>query len=164
MKTTVILGLALAATVPTAHAAAPVAPPAFVTKPTATRDGDAVRIAFAVSAPTDVAVYVEDDKGRAIRHLAAGVLGPNAPEPLQKDSLAQNLVWDGRDDDGKKAEGGPFKVRVGLGLKPVWGGVAFAKPEEIGPNRIEGVIGLATGPDGRLYVLDLINGWGWFKG
>ena len=50
-----------------------------------------------------------------VRHLAAGLLGPNAPEPFRKNALDQELVWDGRDDTGKPAGGGPFRFRVRLG-------------------------------------------------
>ena len=35
------------------------------------------------------------------RHLAAGLLGKNAPRPFKKDSLSQELEWDMRDDAGK---------------------------------------------------------------
>ena len=45
--------------------------------------GDQVTIAFTVDRPTDVAVAIEDGQGKVIRHLAAGVLGKNPPEPLQ---------------------------------------------------------------------------------
>ena len=47
-----------------------------------------------------MAVTVEDAQGKIIRHLAAGVLGKNPPEPLQPNSLAQSLTWDGKDDFG----------------------------------------------------------------
>src|ERR1700722_9842561 len=76
-------------------------PPAFTRKPTAVKDGDKVRIEFTVDRPTDVAVHVEDSEGKIVRHLAAGVLGKNPPEPLQPNSLAQSLQWDGKDDFGK---------------------------------------------------------------
>jgi hypothetical protein len=136
----------------------------FTKKPAATRTGDNIAIEFAVSRETDVAVYVENAKGEIVRHLVAGCLGKNPPEPLKADSLEQTLVWDGKDDIGGKADGGPFKVRVGLGLKASWGGKAFT--DKPGPNFLEGVMGLATGPDGRLYVLDRCRGvlyWGGTK-
>src|SRR6185503_4725374 len=107
---------------PTATVAAAEPPPDFVKKPTAVRSGDKVTIAFTVDRPTDVAVTVEDGQGTVVRHLAAGVLGKNPPEPLRPDTLAQALEWDGKDDYGKAAGGGPFKVRVRLGLKPEFGG------------------------------------------
>ena len=36
-----------------------------------------------------------------MRHLVSGVLGPNAPEPLKKDSLEQRFLWDGKNDLGR---------------------------------------------------------------
>ncbi len=32
-------------------------------------------------------------RGTVVRHLASGVLGPNAPEPFQKNSLRQTIYW-----------------------------------------------------------------------
>lgn len=133
--------------------------PAFTAKPEAIKAGDGAKITFAISKQTDVAVYVENAKGQIVRHLAAGVLGKTPPEPLKADSLSQTLEWDGMDDDGKRAEGGPFKARVGLGLKASWGGVSFADPGKEGPNRIERIMGLACGPNGKLYVLDGCDAW-----
>jgi len=121
--------------------------PAFASKPAVTRDGGAVRIAFAATGETDVAVFVEDAKGHVLRHLAAGVLGRNPPAPLVAGSLKQSLVWDGKDDLGRPAEGGPFRVRVGLGLRPAFESLIGFRPEALG-----GVRGLATGPGGELYV------------
>jgi hypothetical protein len=133
--------------------------PTFARKPVATRSGDAVKIEFAVTRETDVAVYVEDSKGEIVRHLVAGRLGKNPPEPLKAGSLEQSLAWDGKDDDGRPAAGGPFRVRVGLGLKVSWGGRAFDEPGRAGPNVVESVIGLSAGPDGRIYVMSHCAGW-----
>jgi hypothetical protein len=127
--------------------------PGFTKKPTASKAGDKTRIEFAVDRETDVAVYVEDANGRIVRHLVAGVLGKNPPEPLKAGALSQSIEWDGRDDDGKPAAGGPFKVRVGLGLRASYAGQPFADKDQAGPNKIESVLGLAAGPDGRAYVL-----------
>jgi hypothetical protein len=73
-----------------------------------------------VSAPTDVEVTVLGADGKVVRHLAAGVLGGKhlAPEPL-KAGLVQEILWDSKDDFGKPAADGPFKVRVrtGMGFK-----------------------------------------------
>jgi hypothetical protein len=126
-------------------------PVKFAKPPAAVRDGEAVKITFALSAETDVAVYVEAADGRIVRHLAAGLLGPKAPEPLAPGKLEQSLVWDGKDDDGKPAAGAPFKVRVGAGLEARYAGTAFS--EESGPADIGEVMGLAVGPGGRAYVL-----------
>jgi hypothetical protein len=134
-------------------------PPVFTKKPVATRAGDKVTISFAVSRETDVAVYVEDAQRRIVRHLAAGVLGKNPPEPLKANSLDQSLEWDGRDDDGKPAAGDPFVVRVGLGLKASYAGLAFDEKDQNGPNRIGDILGMSAGPDGRVYVLARTDVW-----
>jgi hypothetical protein len=144
-----------------AGAVASAAEVTFSTKPTAAKDGDKVKVSFAVSAATDVAVYIEDAKGKIVRHLVAGALGKNPPEPLKANSLEQSVEWDGRDDDGKVAVGGPFKVRVGLGLQAGYAGQAFGEANLAGPNKIENVIGLTAGPDGRIYVLSDCSGWVW---
>ncbi|HOX06492.1 MAG TPA: hypothetical protein PK280_08835 [Planctomycetota bacterium] len=146
-----------------ARAGEPTAPPHFTAKPTATKAGDPsagsgqgkVKIAFAVSAPTDVAVYVEDAKGAAVRHLAAGVLGEKAPPPF-KPGLAQELEWDGKADYGKPAEGGPFKVRVALGL-----GAKYDRVMSSNRQDFISINALGTGPDGTLYVLAISNGAVW---
>ena len=71
--------------------------------PSVARADGGVRIRFEVSRPVDVEVAVLDADGRVVRHLAAGLLGPRAPEPLQKDRLKQELVWGGRGDAGRAA-------------------------------------------------------------
>ena len=120
---------------------------AFTQKPAVTRDGDAVTITFASKDYCDVTAAVETKDGRIIRHLAAGVLGPNPPAPLQKNALKQALVWDGRDDLGRPAKGGPFRARVSLGLLPTF-------EKFIGHNRADGgfIRALATAPNGEVFV------------
>jgi hypothetical protein len=98
-----------------ACAAASGAAPRFTEKPRAVPAGKQVRITFAVDRAADVAVFVQDEEGKVVRHLAAGVLGPNAPKPLRPNSLRQSLVWDGRDDAGEAVPGGTYTVRMGLG-------------------------------------------------
>ena len=90
----------------------------FAQKPTVTRDGDRVTIEFETKALCDVTVAIEDEKGKIVRHFASGVLGPNAPTPLQKNSRKQRIVWDGKDDQGAYVEDfDKVTVRVSLGLK-----------------------------------------------
>jgi hypothetical protein len=121
--------------------------PAFTKKPSAVKSGDKVKIEFAVDRNTDVAVYVEDAQGKVIRHLAGGVLGANPPAPLVANALAQSLEWNGRDDWGKPAAGGPFKVRVRLGMKPELDGFLMRNPDASGD-----ISAVAVGPGGTLYV------------
>ena len=131
-------------------ATATVADVSFEAGPSATKIADGVRIAFTASAATDVAVAIVDAKGNVIRHLAAGVLGENAPAPLKKNSLKQEIVWDGKADYGKKLPAGEYKVRVGLGLKPEFDRILGSDP-----NTLDVMRGLAVGADGELFVLNL---------
>ena len=121
---------------------------AFVNRPTAAVEGKAIRIAFAVDEPADVAVEVLNAKGETVRHLAAGLLGDNAQPPLQKDSLEQSLVWDRTDDLGEAAPAGAYSVRVGLGLSPRLKEVVGWRPLGIGS-----VFSVAAAPEGGVYVL-----------
>jgi len=140
MRRVLAVAISLASVAVPAAEAPP--PPAFTRKPTATREGDRVRIEFAVSRQTDVAVTIEDAQGRVVRHLAAGLLGQNPPAPLKPNSLAQSLVW-----DGQPTSGGPLRVRVKLGLKP-----EFESFLLFDPDATPEVCCLAIGPKGQVYA------------
>ncbi|MGD8236935.1 MAG: hypothetical protein PVH68_00160 [Armatimonadota bacterium] len=120
----------------------------FASPPSAVTGRNGATVAFRANRPTDVEVAVLDPDGRVVRHLAAGLLGENAPPPLRRDSLDQQLRWDGRDDDGNVATGGPFTARIRLGLNARldrvvgWSGQLIDQPR-----------GVVCGPDGTLYVL-----------
>ncbi|MFH0983128.1 MAG: hypothetical protein V2A79_16535 [Planctomycetota bacterium] len=88
----------------------------FAAKPAVTTAGAETHISFGASGPADCAVAILDAQGKVVRHLAAGVLGKNAPEPLKKDSLVQDLAWDRRDDSGKPVPPGIYRAQVSLGL------------------------------------------------
>jgi len=91
----------------------------FAKKPSVTRAGDTVTIAFETKGVCDVTVAIEDEQGAIVRHLACGVLGPNAPEPFQKNTKQQAIVWDGKNDKGEYIdEKDRVTVRVSLGLEP----------------------------------------------
>ncbi|MFO7899301.1 MAG: hypothetical protein R6V58_09595 [Planctomycetota bacterium] len=94
----------------------------FAEKPAVKRIArDKYEITFAVGGACDVAVGVIDEEGKVVRHLGAGVLGENAPEPFRKSSLAQTVWWDGKDDLGRYPKHPErLRVRVMLGLKPVF--------------------------------------------
>ncbi|MCX7806795.1 MAG: hypothetical protein N3A38_16650, partial [Planctomycetota bacterium] len=113
------LAVFFAAAVIAPAVASEAAPPTFAAKPTVTKAADGeVKIAFAVSAPTDVEVAVLGADGKVVRHLAAGVLGGEKPPPPPlRPGLAQDLTWDGKGDWGLPAGNGPFRVRVRLGMR-----------------------------------------------
>lgn len=121
--------------------------PSFAEEPAAARKGRKVKITFAARRPTDCAVWILDAKGNPVRHLAAGVLGKDAPPPLAKGSLRQELAWDGNDDRGEPAAGGPFTVRVGLGTRARFERIIGRDPQWVGD-----IYALAAGPEGNLYA------------
>jgi hypothetical protein len=131
-----------------AAAACPAGEAAFTAKPTVAKDGDKTKIAFTVSAPTDVEVAVLDKDGKVVRHLVAGVLGGQQPppEPL-KAGLSQSLEWDGKDDSDKPAGGGPFKVRVSAGMKPAFDGFLLENPAATWV-----IHALTVGSNGQVYL------------
>lgn len=125
----------------------------IIAGPQATRDVEKVQISFAVSAATDVQVSILDGQGKIVRRLAAGLLGKNAPAPFQKDSLQQELVWDGRNDAGQMIQDGKaaFQVKVAAGMAAHYAGPAFGTDPKA--SDLTSVLGLAVGPDGKVFVL-----------
>jgi hypothetical protein len=123
--------------------------PAFTSEPKVTAGKDGVKIEFAVARATDVAVEILDAKGDTVRHLGAGLLGENAPEPFQPGALAQSLAWDRTDDLGRDAPAGEYFVRIGLGLKP-----ALKKVENFEPLNAGAIQGLSSMPGGGVCVLN----------
>ena len=119
----------------------------FARKPTLTRHGDDVTIAFETKGWCDVTIAIEHGGG-IVRHLASGVLGLNAPEPFVWNSKAQTVVWDGKDDAGAYVDDkDAVTVRVSLGLKPRFERTLFWHPaKEAGRD-----IHLAAGEEG-VYV------------
>ena len=102
----------------------------FTEKPSISRKGDRVTIRFTSKGFCDATVVIERKDGRIIRHLASGVLGPEVPAPFEKNSLEQNLVWDGKDDFGRYVDKREdIHVRVSLGLKPQFERTLFWSPK-----------------------------------
>ncbi len=122
----------------------------FSEKPVVTRNGDLIRITFTSKGFCDATVAVEDGDGKIIRHLASGVLGPNAPEPFQKNALKQTVMWDGKDDQGRyPVDKNQLTIRVSLGLKP-----QFEKTLLWSPHKQRGSMPMfAAAPEG-VYVYD----------
>ncbi len=101
-----------------APAAANAGQASFKAKPVAARAGGGAKITFAVSAPTDVEVAVLDAAGKVVRHLAAGLVGKDAPAPFKKNSLKQEIIWDGKGDYGQAVAGTRVRVRLGMKIGP----------------------------------------------
>ncbi|MCK6472890.1 MAG: hypothetical protein L6R28_14195 [Planctomycetes bacterium] len=122
----------------------------FATPPSVARAGDRIEISFASKGRCDVTVAIENADGKIVRHLASGVLGSNAPAPFAKDSLAQKIVWDGKDDLGHYIDDkDSCIVRVSLGLKPQFERTLHWSPKKrIAPGNAPR---FAAGPEG-VYV------------
>lgn len=121
----------------------------FTRTPVAARSSDGVKIAFEVSAATDAEVAILDAQGKVVRHLAAGLLGNNAPEPFRKNALAQEIVWNGKDDAGMTSASGPFKVRVRLGSQAKLDKYLGQKPLSFSGE----IYAITVGLGGELFVL-----------
>jgi hypothetical protein len=89
----------------------------FAKKLAVTKGNGSCLISFEADREADACVTIADEKGHVVRHLAAGMLGKNAPPPL-KPGLAQSIEWKMTDDDGKPVPSGSYHVKVGLGLMP----------------------------------------------
>lgn len=122
----------------------------FAARPSATKAGDRTTLTFSLTAPGDVEVAVLDAEGKVVRHLAAGLLGgaQPPPDPLRP-GLSQAIEWDGKDDRGQAAAGGPFRFRVRIGMEVKPGGfIGDAEAEPVDA----GVYGLATDDQGLVYA------------
>lgn len=124
----------------------------FVRPPTASKTAQGVQIEFETNMPTDVTLAIVGPDGKIVRHLASGMLGPNAPEPFQKDKLSQRLIWDGKDDRGKPVPSGNYKVKVSLGLEASFDGFIGYNPQIT-----SGIAGLTVDRKGELYVFNVIS-------
>jgi DNA-binding beta-propeller fold protein YncE len=150
------IGIALTAALLAAAAAAP-APAGevrFAAGPEAAVEGGKVKITFTLSAATDVAVGVVDGDGVVVKHLAGGLLGEKAPEPLQAGSPSQTLWWDRTDDLGKPVPAGKYSVLVQAGLAPV-----YERSIAREPRALSDVLALAVGPEGELYAVNSAGIW-----
>ncbi|HIQ20491.1 MAG TPA: hypothetical protein EYH34_04535 [Planctomycetes bacterium] len=123
----------------------------FTERPKVLKDGERWVMTFAVEDRCDVTVAIVGRDGRVVCHLASGVLGPNAPAPFQPGSLSQRLVWDGTDDRGRPAMGGPFAVRVSLGLTPRLDGFIGYNPQVI-----DSIRAMTVDSRGQLYVFNVV--------
>lgn len=128
--------------------------PARLTEgPIVSRDGAGITIRFALDRYDDVLVRIVDKNGSTVRNLACGVLGVNAPEPLQSGRLAQELVWDLKDDEGRPVAPSGCRVCVSTGLTPRFDRFAASDPQQV-PYF---VAGLEVDPQGRVYVCEIAS-------
>jgi sugar lactone lactonase YvrE len=135
----------------------------FSTKPVITKAGDTVKINFTVSKATDVEICAISAEGKIICHIAAGVLGAELPPPLPlKTGLTQEIIWDGKDNFGKKVENiSNLNIRVRAGMKPVFDGFVGASPYSLCTVRYAPIRGMVLDSQGNLYVLEVAyNGSG----
>lgn len=132
----------------------------FATRPTVQRVDDRYKISFTLSQPADVEVSVVDGAGNGVRHVAAGVIGVSSPDrqrlgaepsPLQPSSLAQEVMWDGKDDLGRPAFGGnALNVRVRAGIEPRLEKMLGSSPGGF----YGGCEAISVSPQGELYALN----------
>ncbi|NQT92939.1 MAG: hypothetical protein HQ559_09270 [Lentisphaerae bacterium] len=125
--------------------------PVFVKDPEVRARRKSVDIRFEANTHTDVAVWIEDDKGETVRHLVAGLLGANAPPPLAKNSLAQRLRWDYANNEGVRVPAGRYHVKLGLRSQARLDRVIGWDPS---PKEI---VGIAPGNNGDMVVVSGIR-------
>jgi hypothetical protein len=134
----------------------------FVRQPSISFDAGTGKwtIDFELNQTTDVEVAVVNKADTTIlRHLAAGMLGANAPAPLATIVLHQVLEWDGKDDFGKTVSVSPgnIGVRVRAGMTPR---LAALAGENLYVYRTRGcnipmggIAGMGRDADGSVYIL-----------
>ncbi|MFH1761160.1 MAG: FlgD immunoglobulin-like domain containing protein [bacterium] len=112
-------------------------------------NSDSVQINFTLKEYDDVAVEVLDEAGKVIRHLGAGVLGPNAPLPFQPDTRAQKIFWDWKDNSGSiLGKNGNFRIMVNVDLKARFGNILGWNGQWLGT-----IQGMVVDSAGNLYVI-----------
>lgn len=131
---------------------------AWAVPPAVAAGQDKATVRFATADPADAAVWVQDERQRTVRHLAAGLLGTNAPTPFRAGTLAQDLPWDYRDDYGRPVPPGKYAVHVGLGLRANWDRILVGSEP-----RVDDIRGLSVDKDGRIHLLTNQRSGGHYK-
>lgn len=131
----------------------------FVSAPSLTRvSAGEWTLSFTLNTAADVAVSIINlADSTVVRHLAAGVMGANAPAPFTRNSLSQTLSWDGRDDYGKPVTvaDANLRARVRAGMTTQLVGLYGGNPYTIGAtcNRYNTYVhGIVCSPGGRVYI------------
>ncbi|MFC1672332.1 hypothetical protein ACFL01_04285, partial [Planctomycetota bacterium] len=122
----------------------------FAQKPAVARKGGTVTITFASKGACDAAVAIVDKDGKIVRHLAAGVLGKNAPWPFTQNSLSQSLEWDGKDNRGRSAPAG-CRAKVSLGLGAEYDASYGGDRRNVAP--LGAPVSMICDPEGNLIVM-----------
>jgi hypothetical protein len=105
-------------------------------------------ISFELDGFDDIWLYAADpETGESAHTIVAGVLGSNAPEPLQKDALKQRVFWDGKTVSGK-AVGDGAEIRLAIGCEPTFERFIGYRKEQL----MEYPIALEVDAKGRVYV------------
>jgi DNA-binding beta-propeller fold protein YncE len=126
----------------------------FAKKPQIISEGNQVTISFETKSLCDVTIAIEDNTNKIVRHLACGVLGPNAPEPFAKNTNSQKIVWDGKDDLGRYIDNKEtYTVRVSLGLKPQFERSLLWSPKRRANGEVSKGVSIHAAPEG-VYVSD----------
>ena len=142
--------------------------PTYVVQPAVAEEGQNPVVEFTLSEFTDVEVSILDSRGKVVRHLAAGVLGANAPAPFTKNSLRQSIIWDGKDDHQQilsPLENYRLRIRAGMDvrLESILGGdpyAFFSREMGQGDHAAWAITGLEAKPDGNVYVIGNANNFG----
>jgi len=102
----------------------------FDIPPTIKKVDDTFVVSFKVKSKCDVTVKIVSKNNIIVRHLANGLLGENAPSPLVKNSLQQDLIWDLKDDQGKYVDNlEDYNLQICLGLKPEFERTLYWDPQ-----------------------------------
>src|SRR3989339_151176 len=112
--------------------------------------GTGYNISFAISKPVDVTIRIVDKGGNVVRHLVSGIVGAkNSPKPFSDKNMNQNVLWDGKDDDGKIVKAEDCKVFIGAGLNP-----KFDKFISYNPDAFDSRSKIIQAPDNEYYVTE----------
>ncbi|MEZ6142877.1 MAG: SMP-30/gluconolactonase/LRE family protein [Zavarzinella sp.] len=140
----------------------------FTEKPVVSQKAGSTTIQLTLAEETDLEIAIVNSHGQVVRHLAAGAVGSKAPPPAPlKRGLTQTIVWNGLNDDGLPAKGGPFQVRIrtGMGVKvdAAAGGDPYAwwtEDSGQGDHAQFRLTGLDAKADGSVYLFGNITPYG----
>ncbi len=128
----------------------------FKESPRPVKVGKMMGVAFVLEKPAHVTVTVRDARGKVVRHLASAWVGEGRnPKPFLR-GLSQTVLWDGSSDEGKKVSL-PCRIEVAVGMKFKLDRVIRWERPAV---RRRGILGMAVGPKGKVYVL---QGTCWVK-